>query len=140
MRKWIILAFLAIASAPAAAQTIKAQGPRGKTVQPTYRPAQPFNSTARDTTPFNCEQYRRHPHPAMVGFCEDMERHTLQHEARMQGRPGASSSVVDLPPLGSPDAKQRGMACIAGQAFRRIDNGWEQIHARDGGWQRCRGG
>jgi len=31
-----------------------------------------------------------------------------------------------------------GTACIGGQAFRKLPNGWEQIHAAGGGWQRCR--
>src|SRR5690606_7028860 len=64
----------------------------------------------------------------------------LKAEARMQGRPAPSASVINLPPMGSAEARELGYACIGGQAMRRLENGWEQVLAREGGWQRCRGG
>jgi len=135
-----ILACLWLWAFLASAQSIQAQGPRGTAARPAYRPAQPYNSMARDTTPFNCEKWRAHPHPGMVRFCENVEYMVLQNEARWQGRPGASRSVIELPALGSAEAKALGYACVGGQAFRRLDNGWEQVSAREGGWQRCKGG
>src|SRR5690606_18605214 len=45
-----------------------------------------------------------------------------------------------LPAMGSNEARDLGYACIGGQAMRRLANGWEQVMARGGGWQRCRGG
>lgn len=138
MLKWIFLALLT--AAPAHAQTMRAKGPRAEPPKPAYRHSKPHNSMAKDTTPFNCEAYRRHPHPGMVGFCEGMEQMTLQNEARRQGRPPPSDSVLSLPSLGTPAARQLGVACINGQAFRKLDNGWEQVMASSGGWQRCRAG
>jgi len=139
MLRLTLLAALAAFSLAAHGQTIRAQGPKPTPAKPAYRPAQPYNSMARDTTPFNCDQYRGHPHPGMVGFCEGIEHMTLQNEARRQGRPGASKSVVALPALGSPEASQLGYACVGGQAFKRLANGWEQVSAAEGGWQRCKG-
>ncbi len=136
---WLLVA-ASLAATGVQAQTVRAQGPRAQYKPPPAAPRQPYNSMARDTTPFNCEQYRRHPHPGMVGFCEGLERSTLQQEARRQGRPGPSSSVIALPPMGSAEARELGHACIGGQAMRRLANGWEQVMAREGGWQRCRGG
>lgn len=129
-----------LAATGAQAQTVRAQGPRVQYKPPPPAPRQPYNSMARDTTPFNCEQYRAHPHPGMVGFCEGLERSVLKEEARRQGRPAASPSVIALPPMGSAEARELGYACIGGQAMRRLANGWEQVMAREGGWQRCSGG
>mgnify|MGYP003583784949 CR=1 FL=1 len=136
-----ILAVFALALAmPAQAQSVRAYTPPPTTKKPAYRLAQPYNSMAKDTTPFNCEQYRGHPHPGMETFCRDIENMTLQNEARMQGRPAASKSVVRLPASGTPEARQLGYACIGGQAFKRLKNGWEQVGSAGGGWQRCVGG
>lgn len=98
--------------------------------------AAPYNSATKDTTPLNCEKYRMHPHPGMVGFCEGMETTLLQNEARRQGRPTPSQTVVKLPAMGTPAAKDLGYACIDGTAMRRLANGWEQVTS-GAGWQRC---
>ncbi|MCC8537046.1 hypothetical protein ACDH70_12245 [Xanthomonas axonopodis pv. poinsettiicola] len=113
----------------------------GKTTR-TYIPPtrQPHNSMASDTTPFNCEQYRAHPHPGMVRYCQGIENMMLRDEARSQGRPAPSDSIIALPGLGTAEAKQLGYACVGGQAMKRLRNGWEQVSAAAGGWQRCRGG
>lgn len=103
-------------------------------------PQPAYNSMSKSTTPLACDQYRSHPHPAMVSYCESIENMVLQSEAHNAGRPAPSESVVSLPALGSPEAKTLGYACVGGQAFKRLSNGWEQVHARAGGWQRCRGG
>ena len=135
----ILLILLALSPA-AHAQTVKAQGPRGKATTPTYQPRQPYNSMAKDTTPLNCDQYRNHPYPNMQRICQGWENAMVQGDAQRQGRPGPSSDIVDLPPLGSSAAKQLGYACVGGQAMRKLPNGWEQLSSPSGGWQRCRGG
>lgn len=137
--KRIFLLACALLLADAAAQTMRATQPK-PAPRVNYQRQQPYNSMAKDTTPFNCEQYRYHPHPGMQGFCRDIENMTLQGEARMQGRPAPSTTVISLPPTGSAEAKQLGYACIGGQAMRRLANGWEQVMSRAGGWQRCTGG
>lgn len=119
------------------AQRIRtAVGPAAPRVTSTPKAA--YNSMAKDTTPFNCEQYAGHPHPTMKSFCEGLEADVLSAEARRVGRPGPSKDVIALPSLGSASAKARGMACIGGQAMRKLPNGWEQMHSAAGGWQRCR--
>jgi hypothetical protein len=135
----MLVVFLLLAAMPVSAQQVRAQGPKS---QPRViaAPAQPYNSMSDSTTPFDCQQYRRHPHPGMKPFCEGVEANTLQAEARRQGRPGPSTEVIDLPALGSPGAKANGVACVGGQAMRKIEGGWEQVHSPYGGWQRCRGG
>jgi hypothetical protein len=123
---------------PAASQIQSATGPKPKPLPAAPRAA--HNSMSKTTTPFNCEQYKwpNHPHPGMKPFCDQMEARTLQDEARYAGRPSPSTEVVPLPALGSDAAKRSGFACIGGQAFRKLSNGWEQISSPSGGWQRCR--
>ncbi len=128
----------------ACVQAVPAQSIRSATGKATskYIPStrQPYNSMARDTTPFNCEQYSAHPHPGMVRYCQDIENMTLRNESHRQGRPAPSDSIIALPGLGTAEAKQLGYACVGGQAMKRLRNGWEQVSAAAGGWQRCQSG
>ncbi len=107
---------------------------------PPPAPRAAYNSMPKSATPFNCQElaWPNHPHPGMKAYCEQVEARTLSSEAQRAGRPSPSSSVIGLPPLGSGASKRSGTACIGGQAFRKLPNGWEQIHAPAGGWQRCR--
>ena len=122
----------------AQAQLQSATGPRPKPLPPSPKPA--HNSMSKGTTPFNCQElaWPKHPHPGMKAYCERLESRTLTDEARRAGRPGPSDRVISLPGLGSEESKRTGYACIGGQAFRKLPNGWEQAHATAGGWQRCR--
>lgn len=70
-------------------QPAHAQGMRSATGTATSKyiapTQQPYNSMAHDTTPFNCEQYRTHPHPGMVRYCQGVENMMLRNEAQRQG-------------------------------------------------------
>ncbi|WP_254051103.1 hypothetical protein [Stenotrophomonas sp. ESTM1D_MKCIP4_1] len=135
----LLLGWLLAAALPATAQQIhSATGPARKPLP--AAPKASYNSMSKTTTPFNCEQYAwpDHPHTGMKAYCASIEASTLQSEARQAGRPGPSSEVRVLPALGSAEAKRTGTACIGGQAFRRLANGWEQVASPSGGWLRCR--
>jgi hypothetical protein len=125
-------------SSVAAAQIHSATGPAPRPQPDAKRPA--HNSMAKTTTPFNCQQYRwpNHPHPGMKAYCDRLEARTLQDEARRAGRPGPSGDVISLPAPGTNEAARSGRACAAGQAMRRLSNGWEQVSSPSGGWQRCK--
>lgn len=129
---------LPVMTSVASAQQIhSARGPAPKPI-----PAAPkagYNSMAKTATPFNCEQYRwpNHPHPGMKPLCDRLEANALQQESRQAGRPSPAAEVVALPAMGTDAAKRSGMACIGGQAMRRLANGWEQVMSRSGGWLRC---
>ena len=130
--------FLFFSVFPAAAQAV-----RSYTAKPPPRVATPRPSPrmATDTTPLNCfENFRQNPNPIFLALCVSHEQNMVQGNARRSGQPVPSSSVVSLPALGSPSAKVNGFACIGGQAFRKIPNGWEQVYAKGGAWQRCTGG
>lgn len=133
IRKFFTLALLSCAFAASA--QISVSKPKASPPPAQVKTA-PYNSASKDTTPLNCEKYRTHPHPGMVGFCEGMETTLLRNEARRQGRSTPSQSVVKLPAMGAAVAKDLGYACIGGTAMRRLANGGEQV---TGGadWQRC---
>lgn len=108
--RWIVITALLFNTA-AHAQTVRSA--HGTQQRPYIPPArQPHNSMARDTTPFNCEQYRHHPHSGMAGYCQGIENMALHNEARRQGRPAPSASIIELPPLGSEPAKTRRQASL----------------------------
>ncbi|WP_313178433.1 hypothetical protein [Stenotrophomonas sp.] len=135
----LLLTWLLVAALPAAAQQMRAAtGPARKPLPAAPAPA--HNSMAKSTTPFNCAQHAwpKHPHPGAKAYCDGVEANTLQNEARQAGRPGPSTEVSALPALGSAEAKRTGTACIGGQAFKRLANGWEQVASPSGGWLRCR--
>ncbi|ACD61637.1 hypothetical protein [Xanthomonas oryzae] len=102
----IVLAASALCVA-AYMQPAHAQGMRSATGTATSKciaqTPQPYNSMARDTTPFNCEQYRTHPHPGMARYCQGIENMMLRNEAQRQGRPAPSDSIITLPGLGTCD-------------------------------------
>jgi len=79
---------------------------------------QPYNSMAKSTTPFNCLQYRDHPYPGMVAYCQSIENMSLRNEARRQGRPAPSDSIIRLPGLGTAQAKALGHACVRSKRRR----------------------
>lgn len=133
----LIAAGIALAL-PATAQTRAAVGTTHLPYIPPTR--QPYSATAKDATPLHCAQYRNHPNPGMVRYCEGLEHTLLQSEAQRQGKPAPSRSVIALPALGTPEAKELGYACVSGRALKRLSNGWEQVSATEGGWQRCEGG
>lgn len=104
---------------------------------PQPKPAE-YNPLSTSTTPFNCRQYRDQALPIdMQEYCQGIENAYIQSEARRVGRPAPSASIARLPALGSAEAKRIGYACVGGTALKRINNGWSQVAAADGGWQRC---
>jgi len=120
----------------AVAQTRMATG-GGLSRVPAPKPAA-YDPLSRSTTPLNCQQYRGQKYPVDVqAYCQSIENSYIQGEARRVGRPSPSSSIVELPSLGSSEAKSSGYACVGGIAVRHLSNGWEQVSAADGGWQRC---
>lgn len=139
--KWMLLvAMTAAVMAPALAQVQTARGAGKPRVQ--YQPRVAHNPAAQDTTPLNCSrpEVKSHPHQGVRLMCERWERHLLADSARQVGRPAPSDSVILLPSLGSSDARATGFACIGGQAFQKIPNGWNQVMSPAGGWQRCEEG
>ena len=132
--KYLLFAGVLLLAGQCHAQSVRTY--RSKEARVPAPRAAPYNSASKDTTPFNCEKYRGHPHPGMVGFCQSIETTTIQNEARRQGRPTPSQTVIKLPAMGTPAAKELGYACIGGSAMRRLTNGWEQV-VSGAGWQRC---
>ena len=102
----------------------------------------PLAFAQKDTTPFNCEQVdaraMRTIHPAAFGqLCRNLEANHMRSMAKLTGQPRPSKTVVNLPEYGTQLAIDTGLACMSGQAMRRLANGWEQILDETGNWQRC---
>ncbi len=138
IRLGVMCVLLVLTGVASAQQIHSARGPAPKAIPGAPKAA--YNSMAKSTTPFNCEQYRwpNHPDPGMKPLCDGLEANALQRESSQAGRPSPSAEVVTLPAMGTDAAKRSGMACIGGQAMRRLPNGWEQVSSRSGGWLRCR--
>ena len=137
--KFAIFLILTLVAPAAFAQVHAAHGRSAP--KPAYHRQQPYDAMAKDTTPFNCEKMRgQSPLVDLERMCRDIESDTLRNVAVQQGKPAPSRTVIELPALGTPEAKKLGYACIGGQAMRRLANGWEQVMAKAGGWQRCVGG
>jgi hypothetical protein len=95
-----------------------------------------------DTTPFNCEKVDEQvllpPQAfALRRLCQRLESNTLRSAARRLGTPRPSESIVELPNYGTELSTNTGLACMGGQAMRRLPNGWEQLRDETGNWQRC---
>lgn len=129
MRSAGMLVCLLLVSATAAAQ-IRAVEPK-----PRPRLAAPKQPTPLTQTDLRCERYEWRQHKTI---CQALEREMFQNLPHRLGRPIAASEVVYLPERGTPDANAMGLACIGGQAMRRLKNGWEQLRGNNGGWVRCR--
>lgn len=137
--KWILGIFVLFLSSALCAQTVRSYSPPAKPKQ-VHQPRQPYSATAGSTTPLNCEQQRNHPHPAIHPMCERWERDLVQGDAKRQGQPVPSTSVLTLPALGTSESARAGAACVGGRAMKKLPNGWEQMTDSAGNWQRCRGG
>ena len=137
-RLGIFCVLLAAAGSVSGQQIHSVRGPAPNHIP--IAPSATHNSMAKTTTPFNCDQYRwpNHPHPGMNPLCDGLEADVLQGESRQAGRPKPSTEDVALPAMGTDAAKRSGMACIGGQAMRKLSNGWEQVLSPRGGWLRCR--
>jgi hypothetical protein len=95
-----------------------------------------------DTTPLNCEnvdeQILLPPQAfALRRLCLRLESNALRSAAKNLGRPRPSESIVELPNYGTELSTNTGLACMGGQAMRRLTNGWEQLRDETGSWQRC---
>jgi hypothetical protein len=95
-----------------------------------------------DTTPLNCEKVDEQvllpPQAfALRRLCLRLESNALRSTAKSQGRPRPSESIVELPNYGTELSINTGLACMGGQAMRRLPNGWEQLRDETGSWQRC---
>ena len=76
--------------------------------------------------------------PHIRQFCRGLEINLIQGDAKRRGQPVPSAERVTLPEHGSADAKALGAACLGGNAFRRLSNGWEQMSNQQDQPLRCR--
>ena len=127
----LVLALFSTAVPAAAQQVRSAYGPA---------PAAPSHGYHQHRSiprvDLQCEPYRTLPH--VYVYCVTLERDLAQGQAKRQGAPIPSARIYAIPAQGSERARVLGLACIAGTAMRRLDNGWEQLRESNGNWVRCK--
>ncbi|MCC4590281.1 hypothetical protein LL974_03920 [Xanthomonas campestris pv. cannae] len=78
------------------------------------------------------------PRPWTHAYCEHVD-FTMQDDlAHTFGRPRPSQIQLDIPALGTAEARAAGVSCSEGRVIRKVGNGWEQALDRDRNYLRCR--
>lgn len=112
------------------AQTHSAAGRGSARVHP------PLNVTA--VPKLDCNKLTQPWQPWMVEYCREVD-FSMQHDlAHAWGRPRPSRNVIEVPALGTSEAKASGVSCSEGRVIRRVGNGWEQALDRERNYLRCR--
>ncbi|MDV7251061.1 hypothetical protein [Xanthomonas hortorum] len=78
------------------------------------------------------------PRPWTHAYCEHVDFAMQDGFSHYLGRPRPSHTVLDIPALGTLEAKAGGVACSEGRVIRRIGNGWDQALDHQRNYLRCR--
>ncbi|MEB1528063.1 hypothetical protein [Xanthomonas sp. WHRI 7945] len=78
------------------------------------------------------------PRPWVHAYCEHVDFAMQDGMSRAWGRPQPSSVLLDIPALGTAEAKVSGVSCSEGRVIRRVGNGWEQALDQQRNYLRCR--
>lgn len=78
------------------------------------------------------------PRPWTHAYCEHVDFSMQEGLSRQFGRPRPSYTMLDIPELGTSEAKSSGVACSEGRVIRRIGNGWDQALDHERNYLRCR--
>lgn len=78
------------------------------------------------------------PRPWVHAYCEHVDFAMQDGMSRAWGRPRPSSVLLDIPALGTAEAKASGVSCSEGRVIRRVGNGWEQALDQQRNYLRCR--
>lgn len=78
------------------------------------------------------------PRPWVHMYCRELDYGMQAGFSQAWGRPMPSRTVLDIPALGTPEAKAAGVSCSEGRVIRRVGNGWEQALDRERNYLRCR--
>lgn len=76
--------------------------------------------------------------PWMIAYCREVDFSLQRHLSASFGRPLPSRTVIEVPALGTPEAKASGVSCSEGRVIARIGNGWVQALDRERNYLRCR--
>lgn len=78
------------------------------------------------------------PRPWVHAYCEHVDFAMQDSMSRAWGRPRPSPVLLDIPALGTAEAKASGVSCSEGRVIRRVGNGWEQALDHERNYLRCR--
>ncbi|WP_226427863.1 hypothetical protein ACCQ14_10315 [Xanthomonas sp. NCPPB 2865] len=78
------------------------------------------------------------PRPWVHSYCEAVDFSIQDSMSHSMGRPRPSETILDIPALGTAEAKAAGVSCSEGRVIRRVGNGWEQALDYRRNYLRCR--
>lgn len=117
---------------PAMAQTRGYAGPGERRVPEPNRNRPKIES-------LNCERLLQNdPRPWVHAYCEAVDYSMQDGISKYLGYPRPSRRVVEVPAIGTAEAKAAGVFCSEGRVIRRVGNGWEQALDRERNYLRCR--
>jgi len=76
--------------------------------------------------------------PWTHSYCNELDFSMQDGISHALGRPRPSAVVLEIPALGTAEAKAAGVSCSEGRVIRRVGNGWEQALDRNRNYLRCR--
>ncbi len=76
--------------------------------------------------------------PWMVTYCREVDFSLQRGVSASLGRPLPSRTVIEVPALGTAEAKAAGVSCSEGRVIARVGNGWVQALDKERNYLRCR--
>lgn len=76
--------------------------------------------------------------PWMQVYCNNVDYDMQRGLSAQMGRPLPSRSVIEVPALGTPEAKASGVSCSEGRVIAKVGNGWVQALDHERNYLRCR--
>lgn len=86
----------------------------------------------------DCNKIVRRWEPWMVEYCREVDFTMQEGLSHQFGRPRPSRNVIEVPALGTPEAKESGVSCSEGRVIAKVGNGWVQALDRQRNYLRCR--
>lgn len=95
----------------------------------------------RNVTPvpkLDCRKLVSSWEPWMQIYCNNLDYDLQRGMSSHMGRPTPSRTVIEVPALGTPEAKASGVSCSEGRVIAKVGNGWVQALDRERNYLRCR--
>lgn len=125
------IALLAVAGTLAAQQIHSGAGHGAPRVREPQRNVVPVPK-------LDCQKLVRSWEPWMQIYCNNVDFDLQREWSAHLGRPTPSRTVIEVPALGTPEAKASGVSCSEGRVIAKVGNGWIQALDRDRNYLRCR--
>lgn len=130
MHKEVAILALLLCAWPALAQLSATRGTGPKRVDPRRNvPVLPQMECERLTA--NAERW-------VLDYCREVDFSTQSTWARLYGNPRPSRTVLEVPELGTAEARRTGVSCSEGRVIAKVGNVWVQPLDHELNYLRCR--